>query len=92
MTPTLLPITQELLYELKARGQWEEADRLLKAYHEDRRKAKRQLSLEIQRQDRAKINFFKQQAGLCLYSSCKQPARPNRTLCTQHAKLKREAR
>jgi len=74
---TLIPITQELIKEMRRRGKGVEASKLLRKYHEIGRKNKKRIKKEIRTTDKKIMVLF----GGCSNGWCTRDAREGKTYC-----------
>jgi len=84
----LIPITCELIRELKNSGRNEAANKLLKAYYEDLKKMKKQILKEIYHQDYAIVRHVNKNLNRCLHTRyndfCFEPRRKGSKYCERH--------
>lgn len=80
MKQKLITIDMDLIKSLRRSYRWQEADKLLEAYHNDVRKAGRQAVNERKRHDR----MIKKSKGICISDECFEKVTKGCVSCEKH--------
>lgn len=83
-------IDQELIKSLRMTGQHELAKKLLRKFHENGKKNRKQLQKELINKEKAIHNHKKKKMGLCIQGNCEEKINGNHSYCEIHLKEKRD--